>query len=203
MSKTRIRKKKELLLRKKIFFEITKILDQKKIFYFLQGGVLLGARREKNFIKWDWDVEISVFSKDLIKNFDLLSNELKKKNFKIINSNNTFFRPKISFIKNNQHSTNFAIIGWMHSSLRRAYTRKRLSIPFKFMKKMGRIKFFHKTFYCPSPVDKYLEYQYGDWKKPIRSSNKSLYLSKKFYGNRVNFFDLINTFISSIIKLIR
>ena len=47
MNKTRIRSKKELNERKAIFFEIIKILKKRDIPLFLQGGILLGAKREK------------------------------------------------------------------------------------------------------------------------------------------------------------
>ena len=72
-SKVRIRTKLELEKRKKNFLKIVDILNKRKIVFFLQGGVLLGARREKNFIKWDWDIEISLFAEDLIKNYDILT----------------------------------------------------------------------------------------------------------------------------------
>ena len=49
-SKVRIRTKLELEKRKKNFLKIVDILNKRKIVFFLQGGVLLGARREKNFI---------------------------------------------------------------------------------------------------------------------------------------------------------
>ena len=62
--KTRVRTKAELIARKNNFLKIINILEKKKINFFLQGGVLLGARRDKNFIKWDWDIEISLFAVD-------------------------------------------------------------------------------------------------------------------------------------------
>ena len=66
-NKLRLRTKKELEDRKKGFLEICNILKSKNIFFFLQGGVLLGAVRNKNFIQWDWDVEISLFSDEFFK----------------------------------------------------------------------------------------------------------------------------------------
>ena len=64
--KTRVRTDEELKERKINFLKIVNILE-KKINFFIQGGVLLGARRENNFIKWDWDIEISLFAEDLQK----------------------------------------------------------------------------------------------------------------------------------------
>jgi phosphorylcholine metabolism protein LicD len=200
MNKTRIRSKKELNERKAIFFEIIKILKKRDIPLFLQGGILLGAKREKNFIKWDWDVEISVFAKDLLRSYKQITSDLKKKNFQIKTLNHAMFNPKIEFFKKNHNATSFSILGWHYSFFRQAYTRKKLKIPLKFMKKMGKIKFFKQTFLCPSPIDEYLEHQYGNWKMPIRTSNKSKYLSDKFYQKNFSFFDFLNSLFNLIHK---
>ena len=60
--KIRIRDKKELEDRKNSFLEICNILDELNVRFFIQGGTLLGAKRDKRFIEWDWDVEISLFN---------------------------------------------------------------------------------------------------------------------------------------------
>ena len=39
------------------------------MFYFIHGGTL-GARRDKKFIEWDWDVEISFYNNDFQNIFD-------------------------------------------------------------------------------------------------------------------------------------
>ena len=198
MTKIRIRTKKELRIRKILFLKIIKILKKEKIFYFLQGGVLLGARREKNFIKWDWDVEVSIFSKDFLENFEKIKKELKKNKFKIKNYNLIHFAPKISFYKTGHTATSFSIIGWHHSFLRGAYTRTKLKIPMKFMNKMEKINFFNQNFFCPGPIDEYLKFQYGNWKKPIRSDKKQLYLTESFYNKNENFFDVVNKLINLV-----
>ena len=81
--KVRNRTSDELLVRKKEFLKICDILDELKINYFLQTGILLGAIRDNDFIKWDWDIEISVFSDELLLNIDLIVNKLKNDGFKI------------------------------------------------------------------------------------------------------------------------
>ena len=85
--KLRIRTKKELEDRKKGFLEIIKIIKSKNIFFFLQGGVLLGAVRNKNFIEWDWDVEISLFSEEFFKKREIIKGALLENGFKIFKEN--------------------------------------------------------------------------------------------------------------------
>ena len=54
------------------------MLKENNINFFLQGGVLLGAYREKSFIKWDWDVEISLFRDDFYNNFHLIKKKITR-----------------------------------------------------------------------------------------------------------------------------
>ena len=54
-NKIRIRSAEELEDRRKCFLEICEALDELEMSYFLIGGVLLGAKRDKAFIEWDWE----------------------------------------------------------------------------------------------------------------------------------------------------
>ena len=85
--KIRLRTEVELEDRKKGFLEIVNILKSRNIFFFLQGGVLLGAVRNNNFIKWDWDVEISLFSDEFFEKRELIKNTLLENGFKILKEN--------------------------------------------------------------------------------------------------------------------
>ena len=203
MNKIRIRNDKEINERKIIFFEIINILKKRNITFFLDGGILLGAIRENNFIKWDWDVEISVFSKDLLKFYKEISSDLQKNNFHIKRLNLALFNPKIEFYKKNHNATSFSILGWHYSFFRQAYTRKKMKIPLKFMRKMGKVKFFEKNFLCPSPINEYLKHRYGNWEKPIQTSDKSKYFSHEFYQKNFSFFDFFNAIFNLIYKFFK
>ena len=198
--KTRVRTNEELKERKINFLKIVNILEKKKINFFIQGGVLLGARRENNFIKWDWDIEISLFAEDLIKNFELLKKKLIYADFKIINHNKTHFTPKIAFIKNNDKSTFYSLIGWKYNKISKSYTRRKFKIPEKFLINFSQIKFLDRKFNCPHPVDEYLKHQYGNWKKPLISQNKKEYLNKDFYNENDNIFHYKDIFINILKK---
>tara|TARA_B100000989_G_C19442472_1_gene427973 strand:- start:395 stop:1003 length:609 start_codon:yes stop_codon:yes gene_type:complete len=191
MNKIRIRNETELSNRKKNFFKIVNILEEMNVNFFLQGGVLLGARREQNFIKWDWDIEIGLFNEELITKFDLLIKDLEEKNYTIQNHNKTSYTPKISFIDKKDDSTSYSLIGWKHNKVLKCFTRKHFMIPEKFLMEFDKIKFFGKEFNCPKPIDEYLKHHYGNWKTPLMSSNKQEYLNKNFYKNKENLFDII------------
>ena len=47
---------------------------------------------------------------------------------------------------------------------------------------MREIELFGKYHLAPFPPEKYLEHQYGNWRKPLQTSDKSKYLTKRFSG---------------------
>jgi hypothetical protein len=56
----------------------------------------------------------------------------------------------------------------------------------KFFNDFTKIIFLKKSFYAPNHVNQYLQYVYGNWKKPIVSDNPSDYCTSSYYKN--NFF---------------
>ena len=66
---------------------------------------------------------------------------------------------------------------------------------------MKKIKLFKKYHYAPYPPEKYLEFQYGNWKKPLQTSNKYLYMRKEFSGKN-KLYDFLVIFLSTVKKLI-
>ena len=79
--KVRNRTREELEVRKKEFLKICDILNNLEIRYFLQGGILLGAIRHNGFIPWDWDLEISVSSNEMISKMDHLLSKIRTSGF--------------------------------------------------------------------------------------------------------------------------
>lgn len=66
---------------------------------------------------------------------------------------------------------------------------------------MKKIKLFKKYHYAPYPPEKYLEFQYGNWKKPLQTSNKYVYMRKEYSGKN-KIYDLFDFFLNSVKKLI-
>ena len=46
------------------------------------------------------------------------------------------------------------------------------------------MKFFGKYFNCPKNPEKFLEFLYGDWKKPLRTFDKNEYISKDYVNRK-------------------
>tara|TARA_B100000900_G_scaffold407961_1_gene421498 strand:- start:585 stop:1223 length:639 start_codon:yes stop_codon:yes gene_type:complete len=180
-SKVRDRTKKELLIRKKEFLIICNVLDEIKIKYFLNTGILLGAIRNKDFIKWDWDVEISVFSNDFLKKMNLISMKLQNKGFELIKINKNLNSLKLDFKGSCPKSvTKYTIFSWNYSPYKNVYWRQDKTIPSKYLKKLSKIKFLGKTFNVPNNPKSYLKFAYNNWRTPLRTADKNTYINKNF-----------------------
>ena len=192
LKKVRDRTSEELLVRKNEFLKICEILEELKIEFFLQTGVLLGAIREQNFIKWDWGVDISVFSNEFFHKIDPLAEELRKAGFQILNINKKKNDFKIYFIgKYPEEVTGYTVFAWNYSKIKDIYWRRDYSVPSKFLNDFSTIKLFGKKFNCPKTPEEYLTHAYGNWRKPIRTSDKDLYNSDEYMNKK-------NTFIKDL-----
>ena len=182
-NKVRVRTKEELQIRKYEFLKICEILNKLNIKYFLQTGILLGAIRENDFIPWDWDVELCVFSDEVTEKFDLLIEEIKTSGFTIEKYYKELSTLKIDFVgKLPKETTGYTIKGWNHDKIKKIFWRRTYKIPDHFLLNMKKIHFFEKHHFAPNPPEKFLEYQYGNWKKPLKTSNKLAYMRKEYSG---------------------
>ena len=56
--------------------DVKSVLDDLKVPFFLTHGALLGAYRDKDFIKWDDDIELDIFDEIFKDNYDKICREL-------------------------------------------------------------------------------------------------------------------------------
>ena len=84
MTKLRNLNDLELKERNSSLQKVKKILDELNILFFLEGGVFLGAVREKNFINWDWDVELAVFTEQVYSRIQEILNKFYQYGFNIM-----------------------------------------------------------------------------------------------------------------------
>ena len=164
--------------------DIKKIFDGYKFNFWLIGGTLLGAVREKDFISWDDDIDIAVYEEEFLPKYDVLKKKFIAKGFifrdtrKSMGTKITLWRegPKNSidclFLKPDYEKNEYRL-----SRVRRH--------PRKYFEKYGTIEFKGMIFRVPSPPNKYLASMYEHWEKPIKSSqpevkwrNKNIYWRK-------------------------
>jgi len=199
-NKVRDRTSQELQVRKYEFLKICKILDDLEVEYFLQTGILLGAVRNNDFIPWDWDIEISVFSNNFAPHVDNVANKLRESDFKIKNINRKTKEIKIDFLgKYPENVTGYTIFGWNYSKIKDCYWRKEFIVPSKFLNRFSQITFFGRKFNCPYKPEEYLTHAYGNWRKPLRSSNKKIYFNKTFKINNLYLYNKIKNTILRIL----
>lgn len=72
-----------LCLVKKMLYMLTDLLDNNKVKYFMDGGTLLGAIREKEIIAHDDDADIGVFYNDFQNKLPGILNEIEKYSIKV------------------------------------------------------------------------------------------------------------------------
>ena len=199
--KIRIRSPEELNDRKKCFLEICETLEELSITYFLVGGVLLGAKRDQDFIEWDWDVEINLFTQDFNNNFELIIMKLLKKDFKIESCRKTDTDSKINLSKNYpQNVTGYTLNGYTHDKKNARYFRNKITFPDHFLKEFEIIEFHGKKFNAPKPISEYLTYQYGDWKIRNRTDIKENYMTPHFWKRSNSFVAIIKYLLNKLRK---
>ena len=164
---------------------VTKIVEQQQISYWLEGGTLLGIRRENRLLPWDNDLDISVHETEihqlnsLIQNlkiagyrvrtryFSATSKEFKKGDLRMIKIRNKHFfglvKGKVCldvFIKYTHEKSTYWEID-----------NKIKSVPLRFYKSFKTVSFQDKNYTIPEDTDGYLTYRYGDWQTPVKDWN--------------------------------
>jgi len=164
----------ELQIRNYGLIEITNILEDLKIKYYLTDGTLLGAVREKDFIPWDWDVEITVLAESIFPITAKLIESAKKNGFNIASVDQSISNFKLNLLKNNNK---YSLNGlFLEGDYR---TRNAYIYPKRFFLSDNEIDFRGKKYPTVSNIEEYLVYQYGDWETPSKSPfDKKSYLTK-------------------------
>ena len=177
LNKIRIRSDEELKIQNIGLEELHKILNDKKINHFLTGGTLLGAIREKNFIKWDWDVEFTILTDEIFSKKEELNDLFLKSGFQIV---------EYSFKHNNfkwelkKYNFIYELIGLYREGNWLYRKGKGTKVPAFFFDKPTDLFFLGNIYQTVSDPEKYLEFCYGDWKTPIRTVNKIEYLTTEY-----------------------
>ena len=169
---------RELEDRRRDLVDIKSILEKVGVRFLLMDGALLGAMREKNFIRWDWDVELGLYTEEVSKRLPSLIQELYEQGFEIVNINPKFRNFKVNIIK---RGTKFSLTGYYLDGkwCRRGIIR----LPARFFSDPGEIEFLGEKYLCVSPPEEFLEYVYGDWHVPKKETDSNKYLNDKIYDH--------------------
>ncbi len=180
----------DIKVAKDTFLDIKKILDQAGIKFWLIAGTALGAVRDKGFIPWDIDVDLTVMAKEW--NFPKLFKEFGNKGFRCVKK----IYPKL--YKDKPLGTVIFRQGiQVDIDLIYYYPPEDLIVflpvkphnhgtlqPAKFYRGENFINFLNTTVGIPYPPEEYLELYYGaNWRIPIkdkswRNIRKSISIAK-------------------------
>ena len=68
---------------------------------------------------------------------------------------------------------------------------------------MSKFNFLGREFNCPNNIEEYLTFVYGNWKVPLRTSNKKIYLTKNYKKNTLLYTILIEKFLMRIYHIFK
>jgi phosphorylcholine metabolism protein LicD len=165
----------------KMLKEVTDLLDENNIPYWLEGGTLLGVVRENRLLPWDNDMDISIKEEyydkllDIVKQLkymvwsktfdkdDLPFKKGVKRLVKIRNRKVYFIRGEVAldiFIKFKKDEEYFWQVGEMKKS-----------VPSYFYDDLIPYGFDGKDYFIPKLYKEYLTHRYGDWETPVKEWN--------------------------------
>ena len=168
-----------------LLLDVAKSLNILSVNYWLEGGTLLGIKRESRLLPWDNDLDLSINSSEVSKIDDLIIN-LKSKNLRVrvrkFDSTSEFFnRGDIRIIKIRNKRFFNLLKGSVCLEIFVKYPKKEntywmignttKNVPSKYYAKQQTIKFKDYLFSIPMLTEEYLTYRYGDWKRPVKEWN--------------------------------
>lgn len=174
-----IRTEKELDTQLSGLLEIKSIFDTLGIKMFLTAGTLLGAVREKDFIKWDWNVSVAFFDSELKNRLDKILAGLTLLNFEykvtIKGENKEFIG-----IKSHKNGCTYIIENLV--KVGDYYLRPRHKIPEKLFKNFAPVELRNHLFDAPYPPENYLTWCYSpDWKIPKKVNHRNEIIRKECF----------------------
>lgn len=173
--------------------DVMAVFAKHKVRAFFSYGALLGAVREKDFIKWDDDIDLDVIDTCSFETRKKIGHDLAFLGFKVQPIMFNVFgvmemtamtgdggcaydgdgETGIIVCERNFHFSIFfsKVEGDEYVCTPKVGSGKLISVPTHFFEKPGTVKMHGEVLICPAPIKEYLEYVYGkDWKTPIREN---------------------------------
>jgi len=158
-----------------LLFQADDIMKKLEIKYWLTNGSALGLVRDDQLIPWDDDIDIDVYSEDLVPNFHQMVMSLVNSGF-ICRAVERGATSKVSAFKDNFKISISGI--YLEDNFRRSKFRL---YPKEFFENSVEYKIKDRVFNIPGPVDEYLSFIYKDWKTPLKAN----YVQADFLNNRI------------------
>lgn len=173
---------KNLAQAEKLLSDVITIFESCNIAYWLEGGTLLGLRREGRLLPWDNDLDISLHESEGDK-LMLLVDTLKKKGFRVRTrtfekDSDVFKQGDLRMIKIRTKRFFGLLKGNVCLDVFIKYTKKDKTyweiankvknVPHKYYDTFTTLEFKNKTYSIPEFTDEYLTYRYGDWQTPVK-----------------------------------
>lgn len=182
----------DIELAKKNLLDIKEVFDSLKMKFWLCGGCLLGAVRDKSFIPWDADIDLRVLAKDWS---PLVCPEFEKKGFVCAERRHYEIQgerriyavrlireaPRTSIGLNYYYPPDDMYIFLVPPHL--VQVRSRV-VPASLYRGDYFVDFSGTKFRVPNPPEEFLVRRYGKgWKIPIKNKNWRV---KDFPGGRID-----------------
>ena len=172
----RLRSDAELAVQAEGLAALCDVLGDLGVPHLLSGGTLLGAARDGDFIRWDWDVEVSVRSEDLADRIDDVASALTAAGFLVVEADRDPGNLKLVL---ERAGALFELQAYRLEGASR--TRRNYRTEERFFVGATEVRLRGRTYPCMGPVDAYLTHRYGDWRTPLRTSDKSAYLAPGYF----------------------
>ena len=158
----------------KLLFDLLDLLDEHNITYWFNWGLLLGAIREKDFIVYDTDMDITCHIEDRPYILEFIEPVMAKKGCYIPLPGECFLEDRWFIRDKEKIELNY--VEPVKDKYIYSPGRCSLGCPKSYIDKLDAIEFRGRIVNIPSNVKKYLELSYGkDWETPIRDKKpKSL-----------------------------
>lgn len=168
--------KKTMELARRTLLFIIDLFEANDITYFIDHGTLLGIVRDGDIIPWDDDIDFSVYSDDLDKLIVCLresisrfpmNEELKWEANISYKRNGLLDSIEIIFNHNNDVGIKYFSISITPNYFEDGFAYQSVSYaPERFFKSVQHINYMGRMVSVPYDYEEYLEFHYGDWKKP-------------------------------------